>query len=285
MVTEKEYRAAPGLNYSNLSRFNQSQDHCLMPFEHKSYFEFGKMFETLLQDSCTGTTTFTDRFFTCDVDGSLPDDLIFLIDSGSDLTLEYKYTKAGDRSKTFKKRHAFLDAAIDNPTKIPVSKTDNEMLKAMIENMMNMIYLDMPVSELLSKAEWQVPIFWEDNEWIKKKCLVDCLVEIDGVNHPIDIKTCAGFNRFYGNLSHGYWIQDLHYTEGVKTLGKPTKPMAFLVSSKETPHLSKPITIDWVDYKLAINKYHGICSRHVKWESCGKPARGFLSLERRKVYI
>jgi hypothetical protein len=290
MDTEKQYRAAPGLNYSNLSRFNQSQDHCLMPFEHKSYFEFGHQFEQLLQDACTGSTTFSERFFYCNVDGALPDDLIFLIDSGADLTLEYVYNKPdkkGNRklSGMYKKRHAFLDAALENPGKIPVSKTDNEKLKIMIENMINMEYLNISVGELLSKAQWQVPVYWEDDQWHKKKALVDCLVEIDGTNYPLDVKTCANFNRFYGNLSHGYWIQALHYAEGVKSLGKPIKPMTFLVASKEAPYLSKPIMIDWNDYKMALNKYQGICSRYLRWETDGRPSKGFLPLERKKIYI
>ena len=285
MDSEQQYRKAPGLNYSNLSRFNQSQDHCLMPFEHKSYFEFGHQFEQLLQDACIGTATFADRFFVSEIDGTLPDDLIKMIDMGWDLTLEYKYNKDGSRSKTCKKKHAFLDAALEHPGMIPVSKTDNEMLKVMIENMMNMNYLDMSVGELLSKAQWQVPVYWEDDEWHKKKCLVDCLVEIDGTNYPLDVKTAAGFNRFYGNLQHGYWIQALHYAEGVKSLGKPIKPMTFLVASKEAPYLSKPIQIDWNDYNLALNKYKGLCNRYARWQQDGSKPKGFLPLERKKIYI
>ena len=289
MDTEKQYRAAPGLNYSNLSRFNQSQDHCLMAFEHKSYYEYGKMFETLLQDACTGTATFAERFFISEVDGILPDDLIKMIDMGWDLTLEYKYNKDGSRSKTCKKKHAFLDAALEHPGMIPVSKTDDEVLRVMLENMMNMEYLDMTVGELLSKAQWQKSIYWEDDDWIKKKCLVDCLVEIDGTYHPLDIKTAANFPRFYGNLSHGYWIQALHYAEGVQSLGKPTKPtkpMTFLVASKEAPYLSKPIMIDWGDkYNEAVNKYRGICSRYARWLESGSKSKGFLPLERKRIYI
>jgi hypothetical protein len=286
MDTEKQYRAAPGLNYSNLSRFNQSQDHCLMPFEHKSYFEFGHQFEQLLQDACTGTTTFAERFFISEVDGTLPDDLIKMIDMNWDLTREYKYNKDGSRSKTCKKKHAFLDAALEHPGMIPVSKTDDEVLRVMLENMMNMEYLDMTVGELLSKAQWQKSIYWEDDDWIKKKCLVDCLVEIDGTHYPLDVKTAANFPRFYNNLSHGYWIQALHYAEGVNSLSKTTKPMTFLVASKEAPYLSKPIMIDWSDkYNEAVNKYRGICSRYAKWLESGSKSKGFLPLERKRIYI
>ena len=98
-ITEEEYRKYPGLNFSSLASFynkgTYSPDHALMSIDFKSYFEFGKMFEALLQDTATGTKTFDERFFQSTVDGNMPDKMIQWIDEKHDLTSYYVYTQKG----------------------------------------------------------------------------------------------------------------------------------------------------------------------------------------------
>ena len=123
-ISEPEYRAAKGLNFSSLAAYynkgENSPDHALIKTEFKSYFEYGKMFESKLQDMATGSTVFDDRFFQSKVSGNMPDQMIKWIDEGEDLESHIVYTKAGAPSGTHKTRHAFIDEALENPGKIPV---------------------------------------------------------------------------------------------------------------------------------------------------------------------
>lgn len=289
-TNESEYREYQAINFSSLAAYYNkgvySPDHALMTVDYKSYFEYGKAFETMLQDAVKGTEEFKNRFFQSTVAGKMPDDLIKWIDEGEDLEQFYVYTKTGALNATYKTLHAFLDEAKANTGKIPVSIQDWDMLNRHTERMLKIQYLDAKVEDILSAGQWQVPITWFD-DGIEKKALVDCLVDLGGEYLPIDIKTTAGFKQFSYILKDKYFLQDLHYCEGVTHTHGVAMSMVFLVASKEAPCLCQPWTVDYggVDYRMAaIEEYKDLCDSYSKWVDAGRFQKGWLPLQSVKHY-
>jgi len=294
--TEEEYRKYPALSSSKLAQYYHdgiySPDHALMKLEFKSYFEFGNMFETLLQDTVKGTHDFDDRFFISGVSGAIPDKLIQWIDTKEDLESHIKLNKDGSRSKTAKTMHSFIDSCLDNPGMIPVSVEDYDLLMMLVERMCEMSYpcTDTKIGDLLSKAEWQVGIKWNDDiTGLKKKALIDCIIDLGGVFLLIDIKTAADEKRFGYRLSDHYFIQDLHYTEGVEQIIGPLAhemmQMLFLVAFKAKPYVCQPWTVEYgdMDWKIkALQEYEELCRSYAKWD--GNP-RGWLPMKSKKLYL
>lgn len=289
-ITESEYRKYPGLNFSSMAVFynkgTYSPDHALMKFHYKSYFEFGKMFETMVQDMATGSKEFEKRFFQSTVDGTMPDDLIKWIDEKEDLESHYIYTQKGTLHGTYKKRHAFLDEAQSNPGLIPVSTKDWEMLKTLSDRMMNMKYSDALVGDLLANAEFQVPIAWTSSiDGFKKKALLDCIVKFRDEFFPFDIKTTAGFKQFGYMLSDKYIWQETHYVEGVNEVFGTCLKMPFLVASKESPYLCQPWEVDHENLEQIHSEYHDLCEAYVEWLAGGRKPKGYLPLAKKTIYI
>lgn len=289
-LNEEEYREYPAINFSSLaSYYNKgvySPDHALMTVDFKSYFEYGKAFETMLQDAVKCTNEFEKRFFQSTVAGKMPDDLIKWIDEGEDLEQFYVYTKTGGLNATYKTRHAFLDEARTNPGKIPVSIQDWDMLNRHTERMLKMQYIDAKVEDILSAGQWQVPITWFDGD-IEKKALVDCLVDLGGEILPIDIKTTSGFKQFSYMLKDKYFLQDIHYCEGVTHTHVVAMQMVFFVASKEAPCLCQPWAVDYggVDYRMAaIEEYKNLCDSYSKWVNDGRFPKGWLPFQSVKHY-
>lgn len=292
--TEADYRKHKALSSSRLASYYHdgiySPDHALIKIEYKSYFEEGKMYETLLQDTVKGTHDFDDRFFVSGVSGKIPDEMIGWIDNKEDLTSHIEYKKDGGRKK--KTKHAFIDECLDNPDMIPVSVEQWDMLKTLVENMCKMPYpgTGTRIGDLLAKAEWQVGIRWKDERTgLEKKALLDCIVDLGGVYLEIDIKTAADEKRFGYRLSDHYFIQDLHYTEGVEIvigqLPHEMQQMLFLVAYKTEPYLCQPRILDYgdVDYKtMALQEYWELCESFAKWD--GQP-RGWLPISSKKLYL
>jgi len=291
-MTEHEYRKSPGLNFSSIAAYYNggaySPDHALMRFGLKSFFEYGKAFETMLQDAVKSTNEFEKRFFRSTVSGKMPDDLIKWIDTGDDLENRIVLKKDGTRNMQKKTLHAFLDEAMAHPGQIPLPSNDFAMLKQHTDRMLNMHYRDARVGDILAAGQWQVPIIWIDEDsGLAKKALVDCLVDLGGDFLPVDIKTTAGFGAFRGMLRGKYWIQDIWYCEGVAATKGPTMPMVFFVASKEVPYLCQPWTIDYSDPGLrdiAIEDCRALCLSYQAWADAGKPSKGWLPEQSIKYY-
>ncbi len=274
-LNESDYRKHAAMNFSSLAAFSQSPDHALMAMEYKSYFEYGKMFETMLQDAVSGSKEFEKRFYFTELTNKMPDNLIGWIDNKSDLTEYYEYTKTGKLSGTYKGRHAYLDEAIKNPGMIPVSAVDGEMLKRHVENMLKMRYAGCTVESLLSRADWQVPIIFTDYDTYKKKALLDCLVDESMV---IDIKTAASFQKFGYILRDKYWIQGIMYERAVRAEYGACSDFVFFVASKEQPLLCAPFKIE-CDGEVLEDRFDEICEAYAEWVDAGKPARGYLPVQ------
>lgn len=290
-MTETEYRAYPALSSSNLSAFYNkgiySPDHALMKIEFKSYFEYGHQLETMLRDAVKGTYTFHERFYLSQVDGKMPDEMIGWIDNQEDLSSKYVHNKDGSLSGTHKVKHAFLDEAIHNPGKIPVSKSDGELLKRHTENMLKMEYLGAKVGDILSRAEWQVPIIFTDYDGLEKKALVDFMVDLGGEYLLGDIKTAASFQKFTHMVRDRYFIQDLLYTNSINVARGMCNGMVFFVASKEAPFLCQPFTIDYggTDFKAAaLEEFYSLCAAYKQWSDNGRYPRGYLPLDIIKRY-
>jgi hypothetical protein len=279
VMTEKEYRAAAGLNYSSMASFSISPDHALMEFKPQSYFEEGKQFELMVQDACQNTRLFFDKYFICECSGAMPNNLIWLIENNKDLEKEYIYNADGiTLSGKHKTKHAYLDECIANKGMLPVGNKKYAELKKLVDNMLKMVVMNTTVKDILANAQFQVPIFWEYNG-ILKKALLDCVTFYNGNTYCFDIKTSANDFEFKKNANSKYWIQKNHYTEGANIVYGNVRCFTFLVAYKEKPFLCQPVNI--AGDQTA--EYNDVCYRYTQWIKAGKPAVGYLP--ERNLYL
>jgi hypothetical protein len=273
-TTEAEYRQHPGLNYSKLSQFYESQDHALLQTPPKAIFEIGHIFEDMVQDACKGTSLFKDRYFVCDTKGKMPDELMRWIESCEDLSTKIIYNKDGvTPSGHHKSRHAFIDACLDNPGKYPITQYDSDMLCIMRDNMLSTEVFGSTVLEMLADSEFQIPVTWETHGILKKALFDAVYVDSDYVI-SFDIKTSANqttFNRF---AREKYWIQKEHYSEGAVHEWGRINGFCFLAGYKEDPFLCEPIQIKG-DKSY---DYEALCNDYMKWAREDKPQKGYLPM-------
>jgi hypothetical protein len=293
---EKEYRGWPAINYSSLADFNESQDHALMEKPAKSYFEEGTAFELLIEDRAKGTTKFQGRFFLANVPGAMPDELAGWIDGEEDLDSKYKYNLDGARNKQCERKHAWLDECRDNPGKMPMGTDQMAMLNKMVDNFMKMQPLAVKgtgntLAEILPVADFQIPIVWylksRTGSIMRKKALIDCMIETETTIYVFDIKTAADVKRFLWMLKDKYWIQQAHYTEALKAIF-PEKSIVwlFLVSSKAAPYISQPFCVDPICMATyAVDAYCLLCERYQEWLDEGRPPKGWKRLEEVEVFF
>ena len=272
-TTEAEYRQHPGLNYSKLSPFYESQDHALLRTPPKSIFETGHIFEDMVQDACKGTNLFNQRYFVCSVNGKTPDELKQWIESGHNLESEIIYKGDGTRNNTYKTKHAFLDACLDNPGKYPITQYDSDMLCIMRDNLLSAEVFGSTAWEMLSDSMFQVPIVWE-NHGIIKKALFDAVYIDPSYVICFDIKSSENqktFNRF---AREKYWIQKEHYSEGATFEWGQVDGFCFLAGYKEDPFLCEPVQIKG-DKSY---DYETLCDDYMKWARENKPQKGYLPM-------
>lgn len=282
-TSEKEYRKWDALNYSRLAAFAESQDHALLEIGPKSYFEMGKAFELLVEDRAKGTNKFGERFFVCDAEGDMPDGLAGWIENKDLLGAMYKLKKDGTRNDRSKRLHSWLDACRDHPGAMPKGKDEMDKLNIMVNNFMKLEVYGHPLEELLRVAEFQVPLHWTVNG-IKKKALVDVLLETKSSTYVFDMKSAANMHQFKKMLRGKYWIQSVH-SEGVAEVCKDPMPFVFLVSSKQEPYLAQSFGLEIESRWYAEAEYMELCKRFVEWEAAGCPPRGWKEYEEVKVYF
>lgn len=289
-MPEKDYRQLPALNYSSLADFNESQDHALMIKPAKSYYEEGTAFELLVEDRAKGTTKFAKRFFLADAPGDMPEDLAGWIDNKEDLSMKYRLKIDGDRNNQSKRLHAWLDACALEPGKMPMGTDQVEMLGKMVDNFMLMkpledIGVEETLEEILPIAQFQVPIVWYVGK-MRKKALVDCMVETDTAVYLFDIKTAANWKKFKASLNERYWVQEVHYSSGIGRLF-PGKDVIwrFLVAPKAEPWVAQPAIMDKTSVDTAWNVYADLCEAYQEWLDDGRPPKGWKGLETVKVWF
>jgi len=288
---DKEYRSWPAINYSSLSKFNESQDHALMDWPSKSYFEEGSAFELLIEDRAKGTKKFAERFFLADAPGAMPEDLAGWIEGEENLETKYRLKKDGSLNMQSKRLHGWLDACRDNPGMMPMGKDQMEMLNKMVDNfMLCKPLLDMgsenTLAEILPHCDFQVPVLWYAGK-MRKKALLDCLFETTERIYIFDIKTAADLTRYPYALKDYGWIQEVHYTAGMKSIF-PDKEIVwrFLVSSKAEPWLAQPFQVD--PYSISsggMEAYYDLCKRYQAWIDEGKQPKGWKELEKVRIFF
>lgn len=287
-MTYAEYEKLEGLSSSLLARFYESQDHALMTPEPSPPLELGKCFEKILEDRVTGSNLFSEKYFECDIQGSMPKDLPGWIFDGDDLNEKFRLKKDGERNAQSKTLHMYLDACLEHPSKIPVGKKDSDMLGRAVNNLLKMkiksISKKYTLEEILKLADFQVCFQWS-KDGIKKKALADAIIVDDDWVLIFDFKLYASFSNFRKALKRKQFIQSIHYCEGCQTIHGPTKPMWFLVASKEEPYLAKPFQVDRESELLAEDAYWKLCRNFVVWDEAGRPPRGWLDTEYVKLYF
>lgn len=196
--------------------------------------------------------------------------------------------------KTF---HFFLDLMIEAPEKIIISSKLYEQFKRMASNLCNMSVdiLDERyiVRDLLKSAKYQKAVTWKDPSFgYDKKALFDFLViiEINSTTYAIvfDAKTCSDLKAFKRMYSAKYWVQDMHYSEGleiyIKDQGLSEKIQAyssimFLAASKAAPHICQSFEISNHIHEKTIENYQQLSLDFKSWEKIGSPARGWRPKE------
>ena len=287
-MEEKDYRKLPALNYSSLADFNESPDHCLMKKAGKSYFEEGTAFELLIEDRAKGTNKFAKRFFLADAPGAMPKELAGWIENKEDLKTKIEYKLDGDRKK--KSKHKWIDECLKNPGMMPMGTDQMKMLGKMVDNFLLMkpledIGVEETLEEILPIAQFQVPIIWYTGK-MRKKALLDCMVETDTAIYVFDIKTAANEDKFRKTLSKRYWVQEVHYSSGIGRLfsGKDVI-WRFLVSPKDEPWVAFPAITDKTSIDMAWSKYADLCESYQEWIEDGRPKKGWKELQTVKVWF
>ena len=74
----------------------------------------------------------------------------------------------------------------------------------------------------------------------------------------------------------GYWIQDVHYSEGLRHAypnHEVHDGLAFIVTSKAKPHLSQAWMVAPSVREELIPKYEMLCDDFIAWEQAGRPVQ------------
>lgn len=307
-MTEADYRKAEGLSSSLLSDFAEAPDIALMPKEDKIFFDEGKAFEMLVMDFVRGTNEFESNFFVVHTDQKPPTDFLDILNARN-FEDYYVYNKNGSLSKAHTNLHFYLDACKANPGLRPIRASQYCMLDQMTHNFFKMEVeimrynesqiLKVPMETILVGAKFQVAQFWETDagetdsisdelelSTISKKALFDIIVPIsigqENWLFHFDIKTTADLKRFPWMYRDKYWIQDLHYTEGLRSLAEDKYPdhsihhcMNFLVSSKQMPYLSQTFGAPPENRNKMEANYQKICQQCYDWDKAGRPPKGW----------
>lgn len=273
------YRNHPGINYTALADWHQNR--CLSERKIKPEFVFGHAFEALIQDRAKGTDEYESRFFAADAAKTIPAEIYQAIEDGTQLDSLYIRTKTGAINGQYKARHAWIDACIDHPGQYPLTHDDEVAIHRMSGNFMGMEIEGLGrVSDILPHCEFQAPIFWSD-----KKCLCDCLVStIDGTAYLFDIKTAASFSHFISMLKSRYWIQDLHYSEGVNEMEGECERMIFLVATKTEPFTCQSFAVHVLARRDLYSRYQKLVYDFQAWKSAGAVPVGHKPFEEIYVY-
>ena len=283
-VTEKEYRALPGINSTMLQAFSESPDHALLERRAKQVFTNGTAFEDIVWWKVYDDRSKLDaRFFVADL-GTPPDKIIQAIESGTDLSSLEVLTAKGERNGRNATLHAWIDACQENPGRKPLSQDEFNTLNRMADNLIGMD-LDGPCGDIIAACEWQVPIVWE-RRGIKKKSLIDLVLHVGDETYIYDLKAYASLSMFRQTLKNKAWIQAQHYHEGAwAVFGKTVHPMVFLVAEKAEPYLAQPFRVHPESMEAAEARYLELCDEFASWDHAGRPARGYKFLEEVKLWL
>ena len=193
----------------------------------------GTAFELLVAKKILGLKEFDEKFYITDLE-TKPTNAIEVIEK-KNAQEHIKTLKNGKPSSS----SAFYLELEREDYRYPLTKSQHSQLESMFESISQASFKGVKFEELYKKADRELAVFWEDGEGRKKKARLDFVLELDGVVYPFDLKTTSKplKNFSYTCADFGYWIQAVHYQEGLRTLCKDKKVMSmtFLVVSKKQP--------------------------------------------------
>lgn len=298
--SEKKYREHEAVNYSNLAKFAIGTDYVDLKFEEKKETIYGKMFELLIHDVVKGTSLFVHKFFVSDkIKNDISQNILTAYNSDNfsesiTMFIDKCKTKAGSVKSNMKDQYQQLIECQEQEYKMPCSLQTYTQLSTAIDNFMNMTLVKMfnnvKVEDLLKKADFQVPFFWQNHEGIEKKGLVDCIVSLVCQNIKtsvvIDFKTSATPGHFFSMLRKKYKIQEQQYIEGANyCLNHDIYPqMIFLVSYREPPFNAQQVTINSFDSQNYKYEYQDLCREYWEWLQNGKQKKGHLKAQEIRLF-
>ena len=220
-MTEKEYRAAEGVNKSTLWELRKSPAHYQYILTHQredtQAFKIGRAIHAAVL-----TPTAYKREWS-------------VIPEGID-----RRTKAGKEEY-----QAFMEA---NNGKEILTAEEAEQVRSIAKA----VRKNKAVSYLLKGTRREKPLFWTNEDGIRCKCRVDAMK--DGIIIDLKTTTDASTEAFTREaLKFGYDVQAAHYIDGYQNTqkGKPPK-WFFIVVEKSEPYAINIIRagLDFVDHGI-----------------------------------
>ena len=200
-MTEKEYRAAGGINKSTLWELRKSPVHYKYLLDHPAKDTAALHFGRALHSAVLTPTAY-----------------------------KREYVIAPDVDKRTKAYTAWKESLPDGVEELNVedAQTIAEMVKAIRQNKEAM--------NLLRKTRREVPIFWNDQETgLRCKCRIDALSS----SAAVDLKTTtdASSRAFQRDaIKYGYHVQAAHYLNGIETAKKKKPDWYFIAIEKAKPY-------------------------------------------------
>lgn len=308
MENFEKYRKVDALNTSLLVDFIESPDHAKIERKPKSYFEDGKIYETMFEDFIGGSSHFKKKYFLTECEANMPENFISILENSKKIyatygiekfkefmDTHYVYNKPKNPTKkqkdegildlppelnsTKKSLHAWLDICKENPGLFPVSMSKANDIEIAINRTLNMVIEIKGVFSgtlqtlLTNEHSFQVPLYWEEYG-IKKKALLDIIVIVNGFVLGLDLKYMADFSRFTRMFNSKYQWQSIHYCRGLmacypKYREKIFPSLIFPVATKENPMISRPFFGDPNTLQNEENPNHSMINAYdVNCEAC-----------------
>lgn len=245
-MNDNEYRKAPGLNYSEVKPHDRHHEYSAIEFNGNEATAFGSHFEDRIYNAVNGTKMRPVKFV-----------------KASTVTAK-AYVQAIEEAK--------------ETGELVIFEKNRPIMDTLVERMLKMPFMGHTVSEIVKNAMVELPIFW-DQGGVKKKAKIDSYIELNNEIYPFDLKTYGKeLESFKWAIKDGYWIQDLHYTEGLQSVypDKIVHPMTFLVASKQAPYLCQPWIIEHDTRAMLEEKYYNLVQYYIEWDESGRPINGFI---------
>lgn len=308
MTPEKlEYIKAEGLSSTLLGNFADDPIFATRKSEPQTYFQDGKAYERIFEDTVKGTDIFAEKFFICP-DMKIPDSFINVYYSDKPITSHFVFTKKGELNKKNEALHDVLfECLMDQmyfsggKKRYPIPISDYNIMKLGVERALNTTIELFPGEEYLVKdllderCKFQVPLYWE-YAGIKKKALLDILAffERNGYTYTlaIDLKyiqNLGAMNMFFRNTKSKYTIQSTHYTEALIFQEqfehlKKYPQMPFLISTKSDPYFTQAFMINEQSLEYCGDDYYQLCIDCDNWLKAGKPVSGIKKTKHVRIW-
>jgi len=304
ILSEKEYRQYKAVNYSTLADFNIHPDTVSMIKKPTSFMEVGKIFEAYLERfiSISSKNTFFDEKycilseeeinefpeFAQAKEQSVPSDLVERLERGEPITSDLiTLTKAGVWAKPQIRTNFYVDWMMKHPGKYPISPDTMAKIQKMTDNFLKLQVFDIPMKDILRSSQFQEPYIWKDDKGIEKKALYDfvCtfnLPELGGTAKVgFDIKTSCSEQQFKSMWYSKYWIQDRHYSEGIKHFnsGIGLDRMVYAVVTSTEPYTAFVAMQNDDMIQTRVWDYQTLVTNFKQWDESGRPYIGIKPIQ------